>query len=143
LGTGGDDRAVRGWCDRDGLLGEPVEKQPSGLRAAPVEPKGEFVEVVVEMLVPDAALIAPSSMDLPVLRTGGKQTHRASADGGCNPGIKSLPLKGAVVTGDAAFTFKTIVDAILHRGADYFLFVKANQPELRAELARAFGDIPP
>jgi hypothetical protein len=57
--------------------------------------------------------------------------------------IKALPLKGAVVTGDAAFTFKTIVEAIRDRGGDYFLFVKANQPDLQAELARAFGDVPP
>ena len=57
--------------------------------------------------------------------------------------IKSLPLMGAVVTGDAAFTLKPIVEAIRERGGDYFLFVKANQPELRAELERAFGDVPP
>ena len=57
--------------------------------------------------------------------------------------IKSLPLDGAVVTGDAAFTFKTIVEAIRQRGGDYFLFVKANQPELKAELERAFGDVSP
>ena len=57
--------------------------------------------------------------------------------------IKSLPLEGAVVTGDAAFTFKPIVEAIRERGGHYFLFVKANQPELRAEVALAFGDVPP
>lgn len=57
--------------------------------------------------------------------------------------IKSLPLEGAVVTGDAAFTFKPVVEAIRERGGDYFLFVKSNQPELKAKLARAFGDIPP
>jgi hypothetical protein len=57
--------------------------------------------------------------------------------------IKSLPLEGAVVTGDAAFTFKAVVEAIRERGGDYFLFVKANQPTLQAELARAFGDVPP
>ena len=57
--------------------------------------------------------------------------------------IKSLPLQGAVVTGDAAFTFKPVVEAIRERGGNYFLFVKANQPELRAELARAFGDVSP
>lgn len=57
--------------------------------------------------------------------------------------IKSLPLKGAVVTADAAFTYKPIVEAIRERGADYFLFVKGNQPELQAELARAFGDVSP
>ena len=57
--------------------------------------------------------------------------------------IRSLPLQGAVVTGDAAFTMKPIVEAIRERGGDYFLFVKANQPELQAELERAFGDVPP
>jgi hypothetical protein len=57
--------------------------------------------------------------------------------------IKNLPLKGAVVTGDAAFTFKPLVEAIRKQGGDYFLFVKANQPELEAELERAFGDVSP
>jgi hypothetical protein len=57
--------------------------------------------------------------------------------------IESLPIEGAVVTGDAAFTTKPIVEAIRERGGSYFLFVKANQPELQAELARAFGDTPP
>ena len=57
--------------------------------------------------------------------------------------IKSLPLEGAVVTGDAAFTFKPIVEAVRDRGASYFLFVKANQPELQAEIALAFGDVSP
>ena len=33
---------------------------------------------------------------------------------------------------------KPIVEAIRERGGDYFLFVKGNQPELQAELARAF-----
>ena len=57
--------------------------------------------------------------------------------------IKTLPLEGCVVTADAAFTYKPIVEAIRERGADYFLFVKGNQPELQAELARAFGDVSP
>ena len=57
--------------------------------------------------------------------------------------IRSLPLQGAVVTGDAAFTMKPVVEAIRERGADYFLFVKGNQPELQTELARAFGDVSP
>ena len=57
--------------------------------------------------------------------------------------LKQLPLDGAVVTGDAAFTFRPIIEAIQERGGDYFLFVKANQPELEGEIARAFGDVPP
>jgi hypothetical protein len=57
--------------------------------------------------------------------------------------LKQLPLDGAVVTGDAAFTFRPIIEAIRERGGDYFLFVKANQPELDGESARAFVDVPP
>jgi DDE family transposase len=52
--------------------------------------------------------------------------------------LKQLPHDGAVVTGDAAFTFRPIIEAIRERGGDYFLFVKANQPELEGEIARAF-----
>ena len=57
--------------------------------------------------------------------------------------IKTLPIEGAVVIGDAAFTFKPIIEAILERGGDYFLMVKANQPDLQAEIAHAFGDDSP
>jgi hypothetical protein len=57
--------------------------------------------------------------------------------------LKTLPLEGAVVTGDAAFTYETVVDAIREAGGDYFLFVKGNQPELKAEIAHAFGDDSP
>jgi hypothetical protein len=57
--------------------------------------------------------------------------------------LKTLPLEGAIVTGDAAFTYRRIIEAILAEGGHYFLFVKANQPELEAELAHAFGDDSP
>jgi hypothetical protein len=57
--------------------------------------------------------------------------------------LKELPLDGAIVTGDAAFTYRPIVEAIRAKGANYLLFVKANQPELEAELAHAFGDDSP
>lgn len=57
--------------------------------------------------------------------------------------IRDLPLDGVVVTGDAAFTCDRIVRAIRDKGGHYFLFVKANQPELQAELRHAFGDDSP
>lgn len=58
--------------------------------------------------------------------------------------LKDLPIgAGDVVTGDAAFTYRPIIDAIRAKGAGYFLFVKANQPELQAEIAHAFGDDSP
>jgi hypothetical protein len=55
--------------------------------------------------------------------------------------LKDLPIgAGDVVTGDAAFTCRPIIEAIRAKGAGYFLFVKANQPELQAEIAHALGD---
>lgn len=57
--------------------------------------------------------------------------------------IKSLPLAGVVVTGDAAFTLKSIAQAIRERGGHYFLPVKGNQPELETEVKKAFGDVSP
>lgn len=57
--------------------------------------------------------------------------------------LKKLPLDGAVVTADAAFTFRPVVETIRAQGGDYFLVVKGNQPELEAELAHAFGDDSP
>ncbi len=57
--------------------------------------------------------------------------------------IASLPLDGALVSGDAAFTTSPIAQAIRDRGGHYFLSVKGNQPELQSELERAFGDLSP
>jgi predicted transposase YbfD/YdcC len=57
--------------------------------------------------------------------------------------LKELPLDGAVITGDAAFTYQPLAAAIREAGGDYFLFVKGNQPELEAELVHAFGDVFP
>lgn len=58
--------------------------------------------------------------------------------------LRDLPIgAGDVVSADAAFTYRTVVEAIRARGADYFLFVKGNQPASQAELAHAFGDDSP
>ena len=58
--------------------------------------------------------------------------------------LKDLPIgAGDVVTGDAAFTYRPVIAAIRAKGAGYFLFVKANQPELQSEIAHAFSDDSP
>ena len=54
--------------------------------------------------------------------------------------LKSLPLEGAIITGDAAFCQRAICRAIRDGGGDYLFTVKANQPRLMADLAVAFGD---
>ena len=54
--------------------------------------------------------------------------------------LKSLPLDGAIITGDAKFCQRAICRAIRDGGGDYLFTVKANQPGLMADLAVAFGD---
>jgi hypothetical protein len=58
--------------------------------------------------------------------------------------IRALPIgAGDVVSGDAAFAYEKLAAAVREKHADYFLFVKSNQPELEAEIAHAFGDDSP
>lgn len=54
--------------------------------------------------------------------------------------LKSLPLQGGVVTGDAEFCQRAICQAVRDRQGDYLFTVKANQPRLMADMAVAFGD---
>lgn len=58
--------------------------------------------------------------------------------------IRDLPVgPGDVISGDAAFTQRSVVEEIRAKGADYFLFVKGNQGELKREIAEKFGDFSP
>jgi hypothetical protein len=57
--------------------------------------------------------------------------------------LKTLPLQGTIVTGDAIFTQKAICRAIVDGGGDYFSTVKANQPALKADIEQAFRPFSP
>lgn len=54
--------------------------------------------------------------------------------------LKGLPLGGAVITGDAVFCQRAICRRIRDGDGDYLFAVKANQPQLMADIAVAFGD---
>ena len=56
--------------------------------------------------------------------------------------LKAIPLEGATITGDAAFTRKYVARAILKGGGDYFLTVKGNHKMLREDIASAFRSAP-
>ena len=47
--------------------------------------------------------------------------------------LKSLPLAGAIITGDAAFCQRAICQGVRDRKGDYLFTVKANQPQLMAD----------
>jgi hypothetical protein len=53
--------------------------------------------------------------------------------------LKLIPLKGTLITGDAAFTQRDLCAAVVQGGGDYFLTVKDNQPTLEADIRAAFG----
>ena len=53
--------------------------------------------------------------------------------------LKLIPLKGTLITGDAAFTQRDLCEAVVQGGGDYFLTVKDNQPTLESDIRAAFG----
>src|SRR5262245_23248748 len=53
--------------------------------------------------------------------------------------LRLIPLKGTLVTGDAAFTQRDLCEAVTQGGGDYFLTVKDNQPTLEADIRAAFS----
>ena len=52
--------------------------------------------------------------------------------------LKLIPVEGALVTGDAAFTQRDFCMEVLASGGDYFLSVKDNQPTLETDIRAAF-----
>lgn len=53
--------------------------------------------------------------------------------------LKTLPLKGAVVTGDAMFADRHLCDTIVQGGGNYVLPVKDNRPSLKRGIQAALG----
>lgn len=53
--------------------------------------------------------------------------------------LEIIPLKGTLITGDAAFTQRDLCAAVVRGGGDYFPTVKDNQPTLEADIRAAFG----
>jgi hypothetical protein len=51
-----------------------------------------------------------------------------------------LPVRGRVVTGDAMFTHRDVCAEVVHRGGDYVLPVKENQPTLGKDIAAALAE---
>ncbi len=53
--------------------------------------------------------------------------------------LERIPLKGRVITGDAALTQREFCQKILDGGGQYLLAVKDNQPGLKNHIALVFG----
>src|SRR5215210_5645555 len=52
--------------------------------------------------------------------------------------LKTLPIEGAIISGDAIFAQTDLCRLIVERGGDYFFTVKSNQPTLETDIALAF-----
>jgi hypothetical protein len=53
--------------------------------------------------------------------------------------LRVVPLRGTVITGDAAFTQRDFCRAVVDGGGDYFVPVKENQPGLLADVKAGFA----
>jgi predicted transposase YbfD/YdcC len=52
--------------------------------------------------------------------------------------LKTIVLKGRLVTGDAAFCQRELCEQIVDSGGDYLFVVKDNQPDLKAAVEADF-----
>jgi hypothetical protein len=77
----------------------------------------EFEAVLAQLRVPDATNEHKTALEL----------------------LKVIPLRGTVITGDAAFCRRDLCAAITAGGGDYVVTVEANQPTLREEIATGFA----
>jgi predicted transposase YbfD/YdcC len=57
--------------------------------------------------------------------------------------LATLPLRGRLVTGDALYCQRDLCQQIVAAGGDYFVSVKANQPDLLGEIRLLFDWPPP
>lgn len=56
--------------------------------------------------------------------------------------LATLPLHGRIVTGDALYCQRELCQQLVAAGGDYVVIVKANQPQLLADVALLFADPP-
>jgi predicted transposase YbfD/YdcC len=54
--------------------------------------------------------------------------------------LQGYDLQGWIVTGDAKFAQKAVVQTVLAQGGDYVFVVKGNQPTLQADIATLFSE---
>ena len=52
--------------------------------------------------------------------------------------LKTIALKGRVITGDAIFCQRDLCQQVIDDGGDYLVAVKDNQPELKAAIEAEF-----
>lgn len=81
-----------------------------------------------------AAYLPDEAIVLCQIEVGSKENEIASAP----RLLKSIDLKGKVVTGDAMFAQRELSRQVVEAGADYVWTVKDNQPGLRSEIEALF-----
>jgi len=57
--------------------------------------------------------------------------------------LKTLPLAGVVITGDAIITEKEVCRVIIDGGGNYLFTVKGNQPGLKSDISRRQATVRP
>lgn len=123
--------AIRRWADQ--LLGDTAQE----LRGVAIDgktlcrtlqPHGQSIHLL-------ALLEHASGGVLAQLRMSPKTNEHKTA----MLLLKSLVLKGTVITGDAMFCQRQVCQQIVDSGGDYLFTVKDNQPELNKTIASDFN----
>lgn len=124
--------AVRNWVRH--CLGNPDSNgplQPASLDGKSLRGTLKGLERIVHLL---SILDQATGCTLSQTRVDDR-TNEAKAALGL---LRTLVLKGRVITGDAMFCQREVCDQILHQGGHYFFALKDNQPTLKEAVAAEF-----
>lgn len=124
------ERELRAWAK--GLCAEEHEE----LRAIALD--GKTMRGTIGNDVPGAHVLSAFDLGSGVVLAAAPVVGKTSEFAVASEMLPSLPLGGAVVTGDANFARRDLCKAIIESGGDYLFVVKKNQMNLYEAIERAF-----
>jgi len=132
LSVGALEEAIRRWVALQlGVPADDAELQPVAMDGKSLRGTVQALQRMVHLL---SLFDHKSGGTLSQLRVDAKTNEaKASLDL-----LKSVLLKGRVVTADAIFCQREVCQEILDGGGHYFVVVKENQPTLQADIAAEF-----
>jgi hypothetical protein len=126
------EQAVRNWIQA--CLGSPPEDGP----LAPVAMDGKTLRGTLRSHERAIHLLSLLDQQTGCVLSQTRVDEKTNEAKAALELLKSLVLKGRVITGDAMFCQREVCQQILDEGGHYFFVVKDNQPTLKAAIAAEF-----
>ena len=120
-------------------LGEWIQGQLDGKAPGQIAIDGKTLRASKSAEYPALHLLSAFCVDIHGVLREEAVGEKANEITAAKAMLRNLPLKGAMVTGDAMFCQKELCQQILEGGGHFIFTVKDNQPGLKENVATTFG----